>query len=325
MNESFELLGAEFDSQLNRHDGQLVARQLWHDWQQDVKNWLDDLMYPLIGSLRLSSFGPELTEKEHLDRDIQCRRELYCFQAIETALFAQRYRYITSNNFEWFVQWCLRLRIGSSISDAVKHRVPLFTNKDPESKLVILTGIMWTAFSMRARAHFFFEAFSPLIFTATHRTTAAAFQDDTTKAQIESEHKRVDLRLSEVVPLVISGGGSVFVMEDAKGIPLPRSPKYGQLFHVWTKKEFADRFCEAAGSGFHSSVMDYRELLVQLQEFKQNGMQFVVIDRDANEPALQTLPIADVIEMTGENVATVDASPMGKKFLKMRGDERSGL
>lgn len=310
-------LGQEFNAQLKRSDGELIANLLHGRLEQDLRDWFYDSLYA-------RAFDPKWTQNEQITCEFKSRCEVSCFQAIEGAELSLRSGYVRHDCAKWFLEWCLHLTLGDDITNALDRRAPFYWQADASTKQGTLADLMSKAMSNTRKAQFYSELFAPMLFWLTQATFATIFGDHSGAKAAQKEHLQFSGILEGNLQRVTSGGGLWHVVEHSAGLFFTRSEQYGSLFHVWTTRELAEemlrsaKMVQARGDGCVVATMDNRELGPQLLEFESRGMRFVMMDR-VDESSGSLIPITRFIEVVQNAMRQIDATDFGRRFLVATG------
>lgn len=306
----FESLGAEFNTQLQRTDGEFIAKMLHGRLEQDLRDWFYDRVFRIFDHIPES----EWSKSDQIGSEIQSRNEVSCFQSIESALFARESKYVSEENIDWFVDWCLRVNLGTASEYAKENRLSYFWNADEDKRVGLLSVSLVDALPKIDSAQFYIHLYGPSLILATKATVATAFADHATAKALQAEYDRVDTQLQALIKKVTSGGGTCFVIEGDKGLVITPTTQYGRVFHIWTDEKLADEIRHKYGEGHSVSEMSYRELGPQLTQMHNFGIKYVTID-SGTDGDVRVVPTAEVIQSVQEAIGKIDSSEIGAAFL----------
>ena len=308
LDDNYAELGAEFNATLRRTDGEFVAKMLHGRLEQDLRDWFYDRVFRIFDGVPTS----EWSEQDQMISEFRCRNEVSCFQSIESAIVARKSDYVSAGNIDWFVDWCVRVNLGPGTDDAKENRLPYYWNEDEKKRIELLSAALADALPQTDYAMFYIHLYGPLLLRATNATVATAFADHATAKAMQAEYDRLDAQVQTVITQVNSGGGTCYIIESDKGLVTTQSSQYGRLFHIWTAQNLAEYMCDEYGEGHNVSPMNYRELGPQLTQMDNYGIEYVTIDRGADDDFC-IVPIAKLIQLVQEMIAKIDTSELGSK------------
>ena len=106
--ERYQHLGREFADNLGRSGGVDVAKSLHAHFEQDVRDWFYDRVWPFFSRLPEDAWSQD----ESMTAEFNCRNAVSFFQAVRGAAAAQERGYVATDNAEWYTDWLLRLNLG---------------------------------------------------------------------------------------------------------------------------------------------------------------------------------------------------------------------
>lgn len=314
-------LAREFNIELDRADGEFVAKMLHGRLEQDLQDWFYERILRVFDGVPVSGWP----EQDPITSELRCRMEVSCFQSIESATIARQSGYILPDKIDWFVDWSFRVNLGPGADDAKKNRLQYFWNEPEKKRIELFSAILADALPKTRYAMFYIHLYAPLLVLATKATVATAFGDHAVAKMTQAEYGILDSQLQAAIWEVQTGGGVCYIIESEKGLLTTQSSQYGKLFHIWTDQEIAERMCQQYAEGHYVSEMDYRELGSQLTLMNNHGIKYVTIDRCGNKD-VRIVPIGHLIQLIQESVTNVDNSELGVAFLKgTQADERNAF
>ena len=226
------LLGAEFNTELRRNDGEFIARVLHGRLEQDVRDWFYDRVLRIFDGLSESAWSQDA----QFMSEFRSRNEVSCCQAIETAITARDLHYVPANKAEWFADWCLRLTLGVGAPDAKQHRLPQYWNKGQDERVAVFCAAIADALPETLYSYYFIVLYNPLLLLLTKATVSTAFNDHATAKATLYEHNTIDSQLQTAINHFTSGGGVCYVVSSNGHMIITESTWNGSLYGRDPKK-----------------------------------------------------------------------------------------
>ena len=290
--DNYPLLGAEFNKELRRNDGEFIAKVLHGRLEQDIRDWFYDRVLRIFDGLSEA----EWSEDDQFVSEFRSRNEVSCFQAIETAIIARELRYVPADKAEWFADWCLRLTMGVAAPDAKQHRLPQYWNKGQDERVAVFCAVLAAALPETVYSYYFIVLYNGLLLLLTKATVATAFNDHATAKATLYEHNGIDSQLQTAINHFTSGGGVCYVVSSNGHMIITESAENGSLYYVWTTPELAEQMSKQHKEPT-VSVLNYRELNAQLSELKRRNVQSIVVDLGGRQEEMMLIPIDEFIDI----------------------------
>jgi len=310
LTEKFSLLGAEFNKELGRNDGEFVAKLLHGRLEQDTTDWFYDRVFRMFDGLSKA----EWSEADQSTSELRSRNEVSCFQAIEIAIVARDSRYVPANKAEWFADWCLRLTLGVGAPDAKQHRFPHYWNKGQDERVAGFCAVLAAALPETAYSYYFIVLYNRLLLLLTKATVSTAFNDHATAKTTLYEHNAVDSQLQTAINHFTSGGGVCYVVSSNGHMIITESTANGSLYYVWTTLELAQEMSKQHKEPT-VSVLNYRDLNAHLSDLKRLNVQSIVVDLGGRwQEQTLVVPIEKFIEYIQTSIHNADTSEFGVAY-----------
>jgi len=253
----------------------------------------------------------EWSEQNRFSSEFNCRNEISCFQAVESAVVARDLALIPDKTSEWFAEWSLRLSVGPAAPEAMQRRFPHYWNADAEGRRAGFCAVMASSLPEAKFSYFFIVLYSPLLSMLTKATTLAAFGERARTDVLSQEYGRFDTSLQSELNHFLSGGDTSYIHTDNGQVFVSQSQRYGAVFHLWSEKTLAEKMLRGSSSKSEVKPINYRELGPLLVNLEGSNVQYVVIDMGAAE---SVVPVGEVGRLIHEKIQDVDISAFGKNY-----------
>jgi hypothetical protein len=306
---NYDLIGREFAEVLGRTDGPGFAKLLHAQFEQDLRDWFYDRVWPYFSRIPLD----KRSQNASATAEINCRNAVSFFQSVRGTAAATEYGYVSVDKADWYTYWLLRLNLGESTAkQATVGWLPRFKERDREGQLQLFSAALSKNLPEIQGQAFFLHVYAPTLDLRVQATTARAFGDTSQAQTLHAEAVSIDDKLRAAIHRYSTGGSICYVLESNQGLLFTQSQQYGTLFHLWTQEEYAKEMNEGQYGGTHRiSAMDYRELEGQLRRMQSARQKYVTLDlRMSGDGRL--VPISALLQHVQNTINEVDSSELGK-------------